>query len=246
VQVPVTCAALAPAGARTSSFELDANIADYSPPAHCTRTRTRTRTRTHTAHPQPGGPRRLSHSKPRLLSVPSLHRWKCAHEARAPDKGNHSPAASARDCAPLSRLPARRATAAIMDEEMREAPRQQAIQPPMFKAPKMVSRPKPPVQQEEELGAEPKLGDFEGEHALSISEARAVVTAIHTKRRQTEPGSNPLGGDRVHNDSQSIQQFVDYLDMFARYKQTENLHSMGGIFDSNPQINPIERAMLGR
>lgn len=43
----------------------------------------------------------------------------------------------------------------------------------------------------------------------------------------------------------SIQQFVDYLDMFARYKQTENLHSMGGIFDSNPQINPVERAMLG-
>lgn len=132
-----------------------------------------------------------------------------------------------------------------MDEEMQEAPRQQAVQPPSFKAPKMVSRPKPPVQQEEELGAEPKLGDFEGEHALSISEARAIVTAIHTKRRQTDPAQNPLGGDRVHNDSQSIQQFVDYLDMFARYKQTENLHSMGGIFDANPQINSIERAMLG-
>ncbi len=84
---------------------------------------------------------------------------------------------------------------------MKEAPRQ-PIPAPTFRAPKMVSRPKPPVQQEEELGAEPKLGDFEGEHALSISEARAVVTAIHAARRKRDPNTNPLGGDRVHNDSQ--------------------------------------------
>ncbi|KAF2636147.1 hypothetical protein P280DRAFT_158735 [Massarina eburnea CBS 473.64] len=132
-----------------------------------------------------------------------------------------------------------------MDEEMREAPPRPTVEAPVFRAPKMVSRPKPPVQQEEELGAEPKLGDFEGEHPLSISEARAVVTAIHAARRKRDPGTNPLGGDRVHNDSQSIQQFVDYIDMFARYKQTENLHAVGGIFDANDKINPIERAMLG-
>lgn len=84
---------------------------------------------------------------------------------------------------------------------MRDAPRA-VVQPPQFKAPKMVSRPKPPVQQDEELGAEPKLGDFEGETALSISEARAVVTAVHAKRRGRDPGTNPLGGDRVYNDQQ--------------------------------------------
>lgn len=43
----------------------------------------------------------------------------------------------------------------------------------------------------------------------------------------------------------SIQQFVDYLEMFSRYKQTENLHAMGAIFDSNPNITAVERAMLG-
>lgn len=43
----------------------------------------------------------------------------------------------------------------------------------------------------------------------------------------------------------SIQQFVDYLEMFSRYKQSENLHAMGAIFDSNPQFTPVERAMLG-
>lgn len=83
---------------------------------------------------------------------------------------------------------------------MQEAP-PAPVEAPFFKAPKMVSRPKPPVQQEEELGPELKLGDFEGEHALSISEARAVVTAIHSKRRKQEAGNNPLGGERVHNDS---------------------------------------------
>ncbi|KAJ4296313.1 RNA polymerase B [Kalmusia sp. IMI 367209] len=131
-----------------------------------------------------------------------------------------------------------------MDDDMQEAPAP-VIEAPTFKAPKMVSRPKPPVQQDEEMGAELKLGDFEGEHALSISEARAVVTAIHSKRRKQEAGNNPLGGDRVHNDSLSIQQFVDYLEMFSRYKQSENLHAMGAIFDSNPQFTPVERAMMG-
>lgn len=84
---------------------------------------------------------------------------------------------------------------------MKDAPRA-PVQAPTFRPPRMVSRPKPPVQQEEELGAEPKLGDFEGEHALSISEARAVVTAIHGARRKKDTNANPLGGDRVHNDSQ--------------------------------------------
>ncbi len=59
----------------------------------------------------------------------------------------------------------------------------------------------------------------------------------------SEPGASQCEG--FAEPRRSIQQFVDYLDMFARYKQTENLHSMGGIFDSNPQINPVERAMLG-
>ncbi|PVH91615.1 hypothetical protein DM02DRAFT_334881 [Periconia macrospinosa] len=132
-----------------------------------------------------------------------------------------------------------------MDEDNREAPPRPAVEPPTFRAPKMVSRPKPPAQQEEELGADPKLGDFEGEHPLSISEARAVVTAIHAARRKRDPGTNPLGGDRVHNESQSIQAFVEYIEVFARYKQNDNLHAVGGIFDANPQINPVERAMLG-
>ena len=97
-----------------------------------------------------------------------------------------------------------------MDEDTREAPPRPTIEAPVFRAPKMVSRPKPPAQQEEELGADPKLGDFEGEHPLSISEARAVISAVHTKRKKADPGTNPLGGDRVHNDSQYVVESLEH------------------------------------
>jgi DNA-directed RNA polymerase II subunit RPB4 len=70
----------------------------------------------------------------------------------------------------------------------------------IFKAPRLVSRPKPPVQQEEEMGSEIKLGDFEDVHALSVSEARAVVTAVHEARKKKDPENNPLR-DRIYNDS---------------------------------------------
>lgn len=73
--------------------------------------------------------------------------------------------------------------------------------PQIFKAPRLVSRPKPPIAQEEEMGTEIKLGDFEDVHALSVSEARAVVTAIHERRRKLDPESNPLR-DRIYNDNQ--------------------------------------------
>ncbi|KAF2257853.1 hypothetical protein CC78DRAFT_538203 [Lojkania enalia] len=131
-----------------------------------------------------------------------------------------------------------------MEEEMRDAPRAPPSAPPVFRAPKQVSRPKPAVQQEEELGAEPKLGDFEDVHALSVSEARAVITAVHAKRKK-EPSSNPLGGERVHNDSQIITQFLDYVETFSRYKQRENVQALSGLLDSHNELTFVEKAMLG-
>jgi DNA-directed RNA polymerase II subunit RPB4 len=89
-----------------------------------------------------------------------------------------------------------------MEDEPQEALQTTRPVAPTFKAPKQVSRPKPPVQQEEELGAEPKLGDFEDVHALSVSEARAVIHAVHDKRRKGDQSQNPLGVDRLHNDQQ--------------------------------------------
>ncbi|CAN9281447.1 unnamed protein product [Alternaria alternata] len=103
---------------------------------------------------------------------------------------------------------------------------------------------KPPVQQEEEMGSEIKLGDFEDVHALSVSEARAVVTAVHEARKKKDPENNPLR-DRIYNDSITITQFLDYLDNFARYKEEDSLHSIAALFDAHPEISVVEKALLG-
>ncbi|EFQ93641.1 hypothetical protein CFE70_008484 [Pyrenophora teres f. teres 0-1] len=128
----------------------------------------------------------------------------------------------------------------------------QRHEPPVFKAPRLVSRPKPPAQQEEEIGSEIKLGDFEDVHALSVSEARAVVTAVHEARKKKDPENNPLR-DRIHNDSGRvapvqplvIASFLDYLDNFARYKEEDSLHSIAALFDAHPEISVVEKALLG-
>ena len=89
-----------------------------------------------------------------------------------------------------------------MEDDEPQQQQQAPIEAPVFKAPRMVSRPKPPQQQEEEIGTELKLGDFESEQPLSISETRAVLTAVHDKRRARIREGQGVLGDRVHNDSQ--------------------------------------------
>lgn len=90
-----------------------------------------------------------------------------------------------------------------MDEDGEHAAPQRP-EAPVFKAPRLVSRPKAPAQQEEEMGSEIKLGDFEDVHALSVSEARAVVTAVHEARKKKDPENNPLR-DKIYNDSLYIR-----------------------------------------
>lgn len=91
-----------------------------------------------------------------------------------------------------------------MDDDAHEQQVHQPIEPPTFKAPRMVSRPKPPPQQEEELGNDMNLGSFEGEQPLSISEARILITAVHDKRRQKAREGQGVLGDRAHNDNQYV------------------------------------------
>ena len=130
-----------------------------------------------------------------------------------------------------------------MDEAI-EVPDPKPLQHVVFKAPRLVSRPKPQAQQEEEMGNEIKLGDFDDVHALSVSEARAVVTAVHDARKKKDPEHNPLR-DRIYNDNQTITHFLDYLDNFSRYKDEESLHSIAALFDTHPELTTVEKALLG-
>jgi DNA-directed RNA polymerase II subunit RPB4 len=101
-------------------------------------------------------------------------------------------------------------------------PQRQAPQVQVWRTPRLVSRPKPRVEQEEEMGNEIKLGDFEDVHALSVSEARAVVTAVHEARKKKDPENNPLR-DRIHNDTPVIMHFLD----------------------THPELTTVEKALLG-
>lgn len=130
-----------------------------------------------------------------------------------------------------------------MDGEGDNAPRPMA-RAPEFKVPRLVSRPKPPVQQEEEMGQEIKLGDFEDVHALSVSEARAVVAAVHEARKKKDPENNPLR-DRIYNDNQTITHFIEYMENFSRYKVDDSLHAIAGLFDTHPELSTVEKALLG-
>ena len=58
------------------------------------------------------------------------------------------------------------------------------------------------------MGNEIKLGDFEDVHALSVSEARAVVTAVHEARKKKDPENNPLR-DRIYNDNQYVSTIIE-------------------------------------
>lgn len=99
-----------------------------------------------------------------------------------------------------------------MADEAHEEAAPVAIEAPVFRAPRMVSRPKPQQQQEEEIGSELKLGEFEGEQPLSISEARAVVTAVHEKRKIKAAEGHGVLGERTHNDSQYAHLCAVYRD----------------------------------
>lgn len=117
--------------------------------------------------------------------------------------------------------------------------------PPQLRIPPLVSRPKPPTHLETELGANPQLGDFTNVHALSVSEARAVIKAIYAHRSTQPPEKNPLGPGRIHNDSQAINQFVDYLELFSRYRDLESVQALSAILDAHGELTSVEKAMLG-
>ncbi|KAF2498457.1 hypothetical protein BU16DRAFT_558518 [Lophium mytilinum] len=116
---------------------------------------------------------------------------------------------------------------------------------PIFRAPKQVSRPKEVQTADEELGTELRLGEFENVAALSVSEARTVISAVHNARRKKDPATNPLGGDKIHNDSEAIIKFVEYMDMFSRFKQTDVIHALSNLLSTRTEFVPVERAQLG-
>lgn len=65
------------------------------------------------------------------------------------------------------------------------AQRRRGATPPP--APRVFSRPKQAPAGEQEVGNELRLGEFDGVHSLSVSEARILVNAVFADRKNRKP-----------------------------------------------------------
>ncbi|KAL1297699.1 hypothetical protein AAFC00_006247 [Neodothiora populina] len=102
--------------------------------------------------------------------------------------------------------------------------------------PHSASRPKLPPTGDEEAGATLKLGAFEGVPTLNMSEARTIISAVVTRRRQIK--------QRVP-ESETLLKTQEYLECFARFKQQEHVTAVEQLMASRTELEGFERSQLG-
>ncbi|KAG5980521.1 hypothetical protein E4U55_003936 [Claviceps digitariae] len=98
------------------------------------------------------------------------------------------------------------------------------------------SRPKPPPPGNEEATAILNLGEFQHVDTLTLSEASLVLNALVAKRRN----------DRKNiNETEMLNQTLNYLDHFARFTQKENVEAVERLLSAHKDLAKFERAQLG-
>ncbi|KOS20725.1 DNA-directed RNA polymerase II subunit rpb4 [Escovopsis weberi] len=98
------------------------------------------------------------------------------------------------------------------------------------------SRPKPPPPGNEEASATLNLGEFQHVDTLTLSEASLVLNALVAKRRN----------DRKNvNETEMLNQTLNYLDHFARFTQKENVEAVERLLSAHKDLAKFERAQLG-
>jgi DNA-directed RNA polymerase II subunit RPB4 len=99
-----------------------------------------------------------------------------------------------------------------------------------------MSRPKPPPPGNEEASDSLNLGEFQNVDTLTLSEAALVLNALVTKRRN----------DRKNvNETEMLNQTLNYLDHFARFTQKENVEAVERLLSAHKDLAKFERAQLG-
>ncbi|KAK0737705.1 HRDC-like protein [Apiosordaria backusii] len=98
------------------------------------------------------------------------------------------------------------------------------------------SRSKPPPAGEEEAGAVLKLGEFQDVDTLTLSEASLVINALMAKRRKDR---------KDRNETDALNQTLDYLDAFARFKAKENVEAVERLLSTHKELSKFERAQIG-
>ncbi|PSK42287.1 hypothetical protein B9Z65_4201 [Elsinoe australis] len=101
--------------------------------------------------------------------------------------------------------------------------------------PPQMSRPKRPPTGDEEASQTLRLGEFQDVPSLSLSEARYVINAVTTSRK--ESGKKPA-------DSETLLKVQEYLEMFSRYKEQEPVQTLEQLFNQT-NLDKFERSQLG-
>ncbi|TQV95802.1 polymerase (RNA) II (DNA directed) polypeptide D [Cordyceps javanica] len=100
-----------------------------------------------------------------------------------------------------------------------------------------MSRPKPPPPGTEEASATLNLGEFQNVDTLTLSEASLVLNALVAKRRN----------DRKNvNETEMLNQTLNYLDHFARFTQKENVEAVERLLSAHKDLAKFERTQLGK
>ncbi|KZZ88840.1 polymerase II polypeptide D [Ascosphaera apis ARSEF 7405] len=110
-----------------------------------------------------------------------------------------------------------------------------------FHLPKPTHRPREEPKAELEATTELKLGEFQDVPTLSLSEARLVINKVLDIRRNAEGE----GGRPVTEEPEALTKTLDYLEIFARFKDTENIEEVEKLLSAHTELELFERSQLG-
>jgi len=105
--------------------------------------------------------------------------------------------------------------------------------------PTSLSRPKRPITGDEEASSTLRLGEFQNVPTLNLSEARVIINAVTTRRKQ-------LKSNNSNGDSETLVKVQEYLELFARYKEQEHVGALEQLLNGRPELEKFERSQLGQ
>ncbi|KAI9838646.1 MAG: hypothetical protein M1819_004960 [Sarea resinae] len=88
---------------------------------------------------------------------------------------------------------------------------------------------------DEEASTELRLGEFQSVPTLTMSEARLLINAV-IEHRKTQ---------RKVEETETLIKMQDYLDIFARFKQKENIEAVERMLTTHTELEPFEKSQLG-
>ncbi|KAI1917086.1 hypothetical protein LOZ53_003327 [Ophidiomyces ophidiicola] len=91
-------------------------------------------------------------------------------------------------------------------------------------------------QNELEASSHLKLGEFQNVPTLSLSEARLVINKVLDLRKKS---------NNKYEERETLIKTQDYLEVFARFKEKENIEAVERLLSAHTELEFFERSQLG-